>query len=454
MTATEIINRANLSGVYLCTDGERIKYEGPGPAVDAISDLLKKRKTEIIAALMKQAPASCSGSATETDAEPLEAVASEPATQRRRQEGAGPAGPTCFNCKSTDMWTTRQGDTRCRQCHPPVAGAELGPGETPDAMPDPGTPGTCSACRAYDRNLCYSFVYRTTKAGKPTPTTADRPACGQYQRRRQEIPPGKLICRTCHPPVEGVEVDVTADDKNQTPEKRPADLKRAGGNMYAWVDYTWNPIKGQCNHGCAYCYMAIMAKGILKPAGMRPPKEMKLDHGAGNIIFVGSSIDVFADDIPSEWISRTLSRCREFENKYLLQTKNPARLLEFVGELPRSSILGTTIETNRTFPEMGATPSPVDRADAMAELSARGYPTMVTIEPIMKFDLAELAALISRCNPKWVNIGANSKRREITLPEPSRADTERLVAALRDQNIKVKVKDNLVRAGLIGEVLQ
>jgi hypothetical protein len=167
MTATEIINRANLSGVYLYTDGERIKYEGPGPAIDAIFDLLKKRKTEIIAALLKQAPASCSGIATESEPEPEP----EPLTE------------ACFNCKSTDMWTTTQGDIRCRRSHPPVPGAELLPGETPDAKPDPGTPGTCSACRAYDRNLCFSFVFRRV-AGPATPTAPDRPACEHYRQRK------------------------------------------------------------------------------------------------------------------------------------------------------------------------------------------------------------------------------------------------------------------------------
>ena len=32
-------------------------------------------------------------------------------------------------------------------------------------------------------------------------------------------------------------------------------LNKAKGNMYPFVDYTWNVIKGECPHGCAYCYM-------------------------------------------------------------------------------------------------------------------------------------------------------------------------------------------------------
>ena len=34
------------------------------------------------------------------------------------------SSPRCRWCSSTDLWTTFQGDTRCRGCHPPAPGAE------------------------------------------------------------------------------------------------------------------------------------------------------------------------------------------------------------------------------------------------------------------------------------------------------------------------------------------
>ena len=27
------------------------------------------------------------------------------------------------------------------------------------------------------------------------------------------------------------------------------------GDMYKFIDFTWNPIKGKCLHDCSYCYM-------------------------------------------------------------------------------------------------------------------------------------------------------------------------------------------------------
>ena len=35
-------------------------------------------------------------------------------------------------------------------------------------------------------------------------------------------------------------------------------LNLSNGNMYKFVNYTWNPIKGKCLHDCSYCYMKTM----------------------------------------------------------------------------------------------------------------------------------------------------------------------------------------------------
>jgi DNA repair photolyase len=32
-------------------------------------------------------------------------------------------------------------------------------------------------------------------------------------------------------------------------------LRKAGGEMYPWADWTWNPLGGKCPHDCSYCYM-------------------------------------------------------------------------------------------------------------------------------------------------------------------------------------------------------
>ena len=62
-------------------------------------------------------------------------------------------------------------------------------------------------------------------------------------------------------------------------------LTKSRGNMYPFVTHTWNAIKGICFHDCPYCYMK-------KFDGLLPirfdPKELEVNLGEGNFIFVGN----------------------------------------------------------------------------------------------------------------------------------------------------------------------
>ena len=197
-------------------------------------------------------------------------------------------------------------------------------------------------------------------------------------------------------------------------------LNTSKGNMYSFITHTFNTIKGACSHDCSYCYMKKW--GHLKPVRL-DESEFKTNLGKGNFIFVGSSCDMFADDIPAEWINRTLDYLNKFDNKYLIQTKNPARLKEFTfGEQYRFC---TTIESNRWYPEiMNNCPTPQERANNMP------IKQFITIEPILDFDIAELIILIKTSLPEQVNIGADSSCHN--LPEPSKEKLKLLIEELSD----------------------
>ncbi len=206
-------------------------------------------------------------------------------------------------------------------------------------------------------------------------------------------------------------------------------LNKSKGNMYEFVTHTWNTVKGACGHDCSYCYMKRWGK--LNPARF-DEKELKTDLGSGNFIFVGSSNDMFADDVPSEWIKKTLDHCKSFYNRYLLQTKNPKRFHEF--GLDNRFILGTTIESNRDYPEVyNNSPSPVERA---SELSKVVCDKFITIEPILDFDLDIFVELINTVKPKWVNIGADSGNNK--LPEPSKEKISLLIESLGFYDLEIK----------------
>ena len=214
-------------------------------------------------------------------------------------------------------------------------------------------------------------------------------------------------------------------------------LNKQKGNMYGFVTHTWNAIKGKCPHDCSYCYMKRFPQSELH----FDEKELKTDLGEGNFIFVGSSCDMFAQKISPFWISKVLDHCKKYpKNKYLFQTKNPIRLMSHIDDFPENSMLGTTIETNRDYPIYDKSVSPVrERAKAMSMIFGK---LMVTIEPIMDFDLKELVFLIQAIEPDFVNIGADSKGHN--LPEPSWDKVQKLIKEL-EKFTKVNLKDNLKR---------
>jgi hypothetical protein len=214
-------------------------------------------------------------------------------------------------------------------------------------------------------------------------------------------------------------------------------LNKSTGNMYSWITHTWNTIKGECPHGCTYCYMHRWGKQ--NPVHF-DEKELKTDLGSGNFIFVGSSCDMFAEYIPERWIMETLLHCGKFDNSYLFQSKNPKQF-NYYSDYPEKSMFCTTIETNRIYAEMGNAPRPEYRAVAMFYISEL-YKTYVTIEPIMDFDLAVMVDLIWLCNPEQVNIGADSGNNH--LIEPSKEKLLELISELQKFTMIAK-KTNLER---------
>ena len=215
-------------------------------------------------------------------------------------------------------------------------------------------------------------------------------------------------------------------------------LNKQKGNMYGFVTHTWNTIKGMCEHDCSYCYMKRFNN--LKPIRF-DEKELKTDLGENNFIFVGSSNDMFsANGCKIEWIDKTLEHCRKFDkNEYLFQTKNPAGFNGF--SFPENSTHCVTLETNRHYKEiMRKSPDPEYRAESFIwQWPAK---RMVTIEPILDFDLGEFVEMIIDCAPSQVNIGADSCGHQ--MPEPPKEKVLDLIVEL-SRFTRVHQKSNLKR---------
>lgn len=214
-------------------------------------------------------------------------------------------------------------------------------------------------------------------------------------------------------------------------------LNLSKGQMYPWVSHTFNIIKGECPHQCSYCYC--------KRWGKQSPlhfdeRELKTNLGNGRVIFVGSSCDDFALPVPTDWIRKQLAFCCLYpDNQYLFQSKACGRFNQGF-KFPPKTILGTTLETNRDYHGISKAPIPWERFMAMTYIE--DYPKMVSIEPIMDFDLHLFLELLKQIKPKFVSIGADSGNNH--LPEPSGAKVKALIEGLKEFT-EVKVKDNLKR---------
>lgn len=130
-------------------------------------------------------------------------------------------------------------------------------------------------------------------------------------------------------------------------------LNTSKGNMYPHVTHTYNIVKGKCFHDCSYCYMKMINEN--QKDEHIDNDEFKTDLTKDKYIFIGSGIDLFAENISSDWIRRCLDKCYEANNnlfgegnKYLFQSKNPKRFLEFIDHpVFENSVICTTIESNR-----------------------------------------------------------------------------------------------------------
>ncbi len=220
-------------------------------------------------------------------------------------------------------------------------------------------------------------------------------------------------------------------------------MNKTNGNMYPWVTHTWNPLAGKCQHDCSYCYMKRSFLGQLKKYQGKVflvESELETDLGKGNIIFVGSATDIFGEWVPDLIIEKILNHCNEFENIYLFQSKNPVRFNSFLDLIPDNSILGTTLETNRDYNNISKAPLTSLRYTDFLKIN---YPRkMISIEPILDFDLDEFFSWIKTINPEFVSIGADSKYNN--LPEPNPQKIEMLIEKIKKLT-EIRVKKNLFR---------
>lgn len=232
-------------------------------------------------------------------------------------------------------------------------------------------------------------------------------------------------------------------------------IKKSQGQMYPWVDAMHTHLGGECSHQCKYCYVDNPRFGRA-PRYTGDPRlieaefsfaydEKTLKKICGKYpatIFVEHMNDLFAADVPNDFIIRILLHCCTYpENTYVFQSKNTHRLFMMHPFLPPNRIVGTTAESNVDYPDITKAPAVMDRLHWLGLLVEEKK--FVTIEPVLDFDPVILAKMIGTINPWFVNLGADSKGHD--LPEPSIEKIEALVEEFKKYKVELREKHNLDR---------
>ena len=216
--------------------------------------------------------------------------------------------------------------------------------------------------------------------------------------------------------------------------------------MFRQVTKTWNPVVG-CRHDCTYCWARRLSQTKLKHLpqykdGFNPKlveAAFKRRFKDGEVVFVSDMGDLWGDWVPDEWIRRVLQHISKFPNTwFLFLTKNPQRYHDFINEIPSNAILGATIETNRDHIArmVSRAPEPSRRYESMKKLSWNNK--IVSIEPILDFDMEVFLEWIMDINPILVYVGYDNYNNK--LPEPPLSKTIRLIRELRSNGVNVDTK--------------
>lgn len=211
---------------------------------------------------------------------------------------------------------------------------------------------------------------------------------------------------------------------------------------------TWNFFTG-CEFFCTYCWARRLVTGRLRHIfldGFSPGTHRTRDSRIfrpGDFVFVCSMGDIsFAPEFV--W-DITINHVLRFpETKFLLCTKAPGvfrRHLRPGDRYPDNVYLATTIETNRHTGLYSLAPQPVERYESLRKIRHRHK--MLSLEPLMDFDLDTLLLWVAALKPEIVEVGADNYHND--LPEPEPAKVKALLAGLRQICPTVVEKDGLER---------
>ncbi len=226
-------------------------------------------------------------------------------------------------------------------------------------------------------------------------------------------------------------------------------MNQKQSNMYADAK-TWSPFKG-CEFDCTYCEPSFQkqAKRQKHRCGdcyryVPHYHEERLDKiPSAPIVFVCGNADISFCDL--EFTHRIIKRIKDHNGRsphkiYYFQSKRPEYFEPLLPLFSPNVILVTTLETNRDqgYEKISKAPPPSVRYE---QFQALDYPRkVVTIEPVLDFDVEEFSQWICGLKPEYVWLGFNSRPKSVELPEPSLEKVADFMQVLTREGIPVQGK--------------
>jgi len=218
-------------------------------------------------------------------------------------------------------------------------------------------------------------------------------------------------------------------------------------NMYPLSIKQWNPFVG-CKHNCIYCKPSFQAqlKRWAKTECEKCYNFIPHQHPErliqklpktryGQFIFVGAAGDMTF--CSTEYLLEILTRIgSEPDKTFLIQSKDPKTFNRV--KFPDNVILGTTLETNRDNLYEGISKAPKPSARYKDFLKVNHPLKMVTIEPVIDFDVDVMVNWVAKINPCMVWLGYDS--RSSGLPEPELEKVKSLYWELGTRGFTVILK--------------
>jgi len=201
-----------------------------------------------------------------------------------------------------------------------------------------------------------------------------------------------------------------------------------------WCDYTVNPVKGICPMACPYCY----ARAMYKRFKWNP--EIRLDLSVfdpltfikGKRIFVGSTMELFHDDIPDDWRWGILEYCKvRKQHTFIFLTKQPQNLIKW-SPFPENCWVGVSASNEKEL---------ATRAKLLASVQASVK--FASVEPLLSWDLVSPYHLSERFKEwfDWFIIGQQTPI--LAKTQPKIEWVQEIVEAADKVGIPVFLKNNL-----------